>query len=178
MYTPEMYASSLSTIASRREHRAPVRPGLFMWGCVHEDRSVAERWAAEALSTTYAQDFSRLVSKYAFVGTPDDVFTRFAEFADAGVDTLLCSFACPESEVTATHDLFTAEVLPRVQCRTTRRRVRKYINLFSHEHPGVRERLGRGELAPRPHTGRAASVAEGFEPRRRPRSRPCSAAMG
>jgi probable F420-dependent oxidoreductase len=116
MYTPEMYASSLTTIASRREHGAPVRPGLFMWGCVHEDRSVAERWAADALSKTYAQDFSRLVGKYAFVGTPDDVITRFAEFADAGVDTLLCSFACPESEVAATRDLFTAEVLPRVQC--------------------------------------------------------------
>jgi probable F420-dependent oxidoreductase len=115
MYTPEMYASSLTTIASRREHETPVRRGLFMWGCVHEDRSVAERWAADALSTTYAQDFSRLVGKYAFVGTPDDVITRIAEFADAGVDTLLCSFACPGSQVAATRDLFTAEVLPRVQ---------------------------------------------------------------
>jgi alkanesulfonate monooxygenase SsuD/methylene tetrahydromethanopterin reductase-like flavin-dependent oxidoreductase (luciferase family) len=102
----------------RQPHRrrgVPIRDGRRARVGQHEDRSVAERWAVDALSTTYAQDFSRLVAKYAFVGTPDDVIARFAEFADAGVDTLLCSFACPGSEVAAARDLFTAEVLPRVQ---------------------------------------------------------------
>ena len=115
MYTPEMYASSLETIAAQRTSDTPVRRGLFIWGCVHEDRSVAERWAADALSKTYAQDFSRLIAKYTFAGTPDDAIARFAEFADAGVDTLMCSFACPGGEIDATRNLFTAEVLPALQ---------------------------------------------------------------
>lgn len=112
MYTPEMYASSLATIEAQRELATPARRGLFMWGCVHEDRAVAERYAAEILSKTYAQDFTRLVGKYAFVGTPDDVIARLREFADAGVETLLCSFAAPGSMIGATRDLFTREVLP------------------------------------------------------------------
>lgn len=115
MYTPEKYATSLDTIAGQRTSDVPVRRGLFIWGCVHEDRSVAKRYAIDALSKTYAQDFTALVDRYAFVGTPDDVLARLGEFADAGVDTMMCSFACPRQEVDATRDLFTAEVLPGLQ---------------------------------------------------------------
>ena len=67
------------------------------------------------VTKTYAQDFSRLIAKYTFAGTPDDAIARFAEFADAGVDTLMCSFACPGGEIDATRNLFTAEVLPALQ---------------------------------------------------------------
>ncbi|MFV0258928.1 MAG: LLM class flavin-dependent oxidoreductase [Acidimicrobiales bacterium] len=117
MYTPEKLASSLEVIAAHREQPDPVQPGLFIWGAVHEDAATAERYAIDALSKTYAQDFSKLVGRYAFAGTPDDVAARLGEFLDAGVTTLACSFACPGPAIAETRRLFTAEVLPRLRAR-------------------------------------------------------------
>lgn len=115
MYTPEQYASSLATIAAQRESDDPIARGLFIWGHVDETRATARDVAATHLSTTYAQDFSRLVDRYAFVGTPDDVADRFAEFADAGVTTLTVGFACPPRRLDATRRLFVDTVLPRLR---------------------------------------------------------------
>ena len=95
MYTPEMYADSTAKIEGFREGGAAVRRGLFIWGCVHEDGDTARRFAIESLSKTYAQDFSRLVGRYAFAGTPDDVLARFREFGDAGVDTIIVELRLP-----------------------------------------------------------------------------------
>ena len=114
MYTPEMLADSMSTIASMRERGDAVRAGLFIWGCVHEDADVARTMAIESLSKTYAQDFSRLVGKYAFAGTPDDVVARLRQFADAGAGTVIVSFACPRADLDATRRLFADEVLPEL----------------------------------------------------------------
>jgi alkanesulfonate monooxygenase SsuD/methylene tetrahydromethanopterin reductase-like flavin-dependent oxidoreductase (luciferase family) len=117
MYTPEMLAGSLATIAGLRERDEPVRGGLFIWGCVHEDRETALTMAIESLSRTYAQDFSRLVGKYAFAGTPDDVAARLGEFADAGAEVVIVSFACPRGHMDAARDLFTTGVLPALAAR-------------------------------------------------------------
>jgi alkanesulfonate monooxygenase SsuD/methylene tetrahydromethanopterin reductase-like flavin-dependent oxidoreductase (luciferase family) len=115
MYTPEMFADSMRQIGAAREHDTPVRGGLFIWGCVHEDRATAQKWAIDGLSKTYAQDFSKLVGKYAFAGDPGDVVARFREFEDAGVRTVVASFACPPREVDAVRRLFAAEVLPKLK---------------------------------------------------------------
>jgi alkanesulfonate monooxygenase SsuD/methylene tetrahydromethanopterin reductase-like flavin-dependent oxidoreductase (luciferase family) len=115
MYTPEMFADSMTQIEVARDQETPVRGGLFIWGCVHEDRATAQKWAIDGLSRTYAQDFSRLVGKYAFAGDPTDVVARLREFEDAGVRTLVASFACPPREVDAVRRLFAAEVLPALK---------------------------------------------------------------
>ena len=115
MYTPEMFADSMRQIETAREHGRPVQGGLFIWGCVHEDRATAQKWAIDGLSKTYAQDFSKLVGKYAFAGDPGDVISRFREFADAGVRTLVASFACPRDEMDAVRRLFAEEVLPALK---------------------------------------------------------------
>ena len=117
MYTPEMLADSMTTIESMRDRDEPVRAGLFIWGCVHEDRDVARTMAIESLSKTYAQDFSRLVDKYAFAGTPDDVVTRLGQFADAGATTVIVSFACPRNHLDAARRLFAERVLPALVAR-------------------------------------------------------------
>ena len=112
MYTPEMLADSMSTIASMREReRCRARRPVHL-GCVHEDGDVARTMAIESLSKTYAQDFSRLVGKYAFAGTPDDVVARLRQFADAGAGTVIVSFACPRAHLDAARRLFADEVLP------------------------------------------------------------------
>ena len=112
MYTPEMLADSLTAIESMRERDEPVRGGLFIWGCVHEDGDIARRMAIESLSKTYAQDFSRLVDKYAFAGTPDDVVGRLRQFADAGATTMIVSFASPRDHLATARRLFADGVLP------------------------------------------------------------------
>jgi alkanesulfonate monooxygenase SsuD/methylene tetrahydromethanopterin reductase-like flavin-dependent oxidoreductase (luciferase family) len=115
MYTPQMFADSMMQIEVERERDSPVRGGLFIWGCVHEDRAVAQKWAIDGLSRTYAQDFSKLVGKYAFAGDPGDVVTRLREFGDAGVQTLIASFACPPDQVDAVRRLFARDVLPALK---------------------------------------------------------------
>ena len=115
MYTPDMYADSLERITSQRESDGPVMCGLFAWACVHEDGAVARAWVGEALSRTYAQDFTTLVDRYAIAGTPEEVVARIGEFCDVGVERLLCSFGCPPTEMAATRRLFTDEVLPALR---------------------------------------------------------------
>ncbi len=110
MYTPDMLSSSLATI--RAEATRPVRGGLFIWGAVHRDRQTAHDMAVATLSKTYAQDFSKLVSRYAFAGTPDDVIDQLRTFVDAGARTIIVSFACPLGELAAAQQLFADEVLP------------------------------------------------------------------
>lgn len=116
MYTPEMLASSLERIAELRAgtDRAadPVRPGLFVFFCVHQDRDAALRMAVERLSKQYAQDFSSLAGRYALVGTPADVAARLREFVDAGARTVIVSSACADEHVERNQQLFAREVLP------------------------------------------------------------------
>lgn len=119
MYTPEMLASSVARIGELRAEtdRAadPVRAGIFVFFCVHEDRATAERMAAERLSKQYAQDFSKLAGRYALVGTPEDVRARLGEFVDAGARTAIVSSACATDYVDENHRLFATEVLPAVR---------------------------------------------------------------
>lgn len=111
MYTPDMLTSSLDTIRADADGR-PVRGGLFIWGAVHADRQTAHDMAVATLSKTYAQDFSKLVSRYAFAGTPTDVIDQLRTFVDAGARTIIVSFAVPLNALAATQQLFADEVLP------------------------------------------------------------------
>ncbi|MEQ8691306.1 MAG: LLM class flavin-dependent oxidoreductase, partial [Pseudomonadales bacterium] len=100
MYTPEKLAESLHTIQqmSQDYHReAPVKPGLFIFFAVHEDRAVAREMAAERLSRQYNQDFSKLVDKYAIAGDPDDCIARLNAYVAAGATTVILNSACPAS---------------------------------------------------------------------------------
>ena len=42
--------------------------GIYLFFAVHEDHDIAVRMAADKLGTQYAQDFSKLVHKYALAG--------------------------------------------------------------------------------------------------------------
>ena len=118
MYTPEKLAGSLATInefAAREERAAPVRPGLFIFFAVHEDREEAIRMASARLSVQYNQDFSQLVHRYALAGNPDDCVARLREYMDAGARTVILNSACPAGYVDENERLLAAEVLPRLR---------------------------------------------------------------
>jgi probable F420-dependent oxidoreductase len=116
MYTPERLAESLETIGRFRAEtdRAdqPVRPGLFLFFCVHHDRDEANRQAIARLSKQYAQDFSELVGKYALSGNPDDCIVRLQEYTAAGAQTVFLNVACDNEYVEANQRLLAEEVLP------------------------------------------------------------------
>jgi probable F420-dependent oxidoreductase len=118
MYTPEMVRSSLEKIdgmmrdAGRAE---PVRPGLFIFVAVHEDRDEGIRMATERLSAQYNQDFSKRVGRYALAGTPEDCVARLREYVDAGARTIILNSACPMQYIEQNERLLAEEVLPALR---------------------------------------------------------------
>jgi probable F420-dependent oxidoreductase len=118
MYTPEKLAESLATInrfASDVDRTAPVRPGLFIFFAVHEDRDTAIAMAAERLSKQYNQDFSQLVHKYAIAGNPDDCIARLNEYIDAGAQTIILNSACPAGYTDENEALMASTVVTAVR---------------------------------------------------------------
>lgn len=113
MYTPEKLDSSLKKIdllAQDYERAAPVKPGLFIFFAVHEDRQVAIKMASDRLSKQYNQDFSELVHKYAIAGNPDDCQARLREYIDAGARTIILNSACP-ADYTADNEALMASAV-------------------------------------------------------------------
>jgi alkanesulfonate monooxygenase SsuD/methylene tetrahydromethanopterin reductase-like flavin-dependent oxidoreductase (luciferase family) len=114
MYTPERLDTSLSTISafSAEEGRdGPIKPGLYIFFAVHEDRDVAVKMATDRLSIQYNQDFSKLVGKYALAGNPDDCIARLKEYIDAGARTIILNSACPGEYVEENERLLARSVL-------------------------------------------------------------------
>ena len=113
MYTPEQLAGSLKTIGAYDfERAAPVRPGLFIFFAVHEDRERANKMAIDRLSVQYNQDFSKLVGKYVLAGNPDDCTARLREYVDAGAETVVVASVCPQDYMQENQRLLAEQVLP------------------------------------------------------------------
>ncbi|MBV1878035.1 MAG: LLM class flavin-dependent oxidoreductase [Pseudomonadales bacterium] len=115
MYTPEMLSESLVTINAQRDkyqRETSLKPGLFIFCCIHEDRERALEMANHRLSLQYNQDFSSLVDKYALAGNPDDCIARLREYADAGARTVILGAACPQNYTEENERLMAEYVLP------------------------------------------------------------------
>lgn len=118
MYTPEKLSESLTTIAGyagELERADEIRPGLFIFFAVHEDRDVAIEMAANRLSKQYNQDFSQLVHKYAIAGNPDDCVARLREYVDAGARTIILNSACPQSYTDENESLMASSVVRSIR---------------------------------------------------------------
>jgi probable F420-dependent oxidoreductase len=81
----------VATVHGRAEDA--VSAALFAWTAVDSDEAWARRTGVAAVSAAYRQDFSSLAGRYLLTGGPDEVADRLAEFAAAGVDTVLCQAA-------------------------------------------------------------------------------------
>jgi alkanesulfonate monooxygenase SsuD/methylene tetrahydromethanopterin reductase-like flavin-dependent oxidoreductase (luciferase family) len=116
MYTPEMMADSMARIAELTEEAGrpagSVRGAAFCFTCVHEDRDTALAMANKVLSTTYAQDFSELVGKYAIAGSPEVCRARIQEYVDAGADAVIFAQGCPAGYIPENARLLAEEVMP------------------------------------------------------------------
>lgn len=116
MYTPEMLADSMSTIAeySVAAGRAAdaVAGGLYIFTCVHESRDRALELANQQLSKQYDQDFSTLVHKYTISGSPDDCIEQINAYRDAGAETIIFGQGCPPDYVESNTRLIGESILP------------------------------------------------------------------
>lgn len=116
MYTPEMLAESVGKIAAFGDEVGrsgkPVRTGLFVFTCVHEDRATALDLANQQLSLQYNQDFSSLVDKYTIAGSPEDCRRRLQEYIDAGASSVMFAHGCPADHVEENTRLIAETVIP------------------------------------------------------------------
>lgn len=116
MYTPEMLADSMTKIAGFTEEAGrpagSVRGAAFAFTCVHEDRDTALNMCNKVLSTTYAQDFTDLVGKYAIAGSPEVCRARIQEYIDAGARTIVFAQGCPAGYMEDNVRLLAEEVMP------------------------------------------------------------------
>ena len=115
MYTPERLAQSVVTIKEECEKigRDPseIQTGLYIFTSVHEDGPTAVKMAAEKLGSQYAQDFNKIVAKYALGGTPDQCRARLQEYIDAGAEFIVLSSACPDDYIDRNIELIATELV-------------------------------------------------------------------
>lgn len=116
MYTPEQLAESISKILAYGEDlgrdMSDFTFGLYIFTAIHEDHELAIKYAADRLSKQYAQDFSKLVYKFALAGDPDRYKARLQEYVDAGASLILVSSACPDDYVDTNVAMVAEEIFP------------------------------------------------------------------
>lgn len=124
MYTPEQLHASQAKVRHFAEEagRDPdrIEAGIFIWSNVHEDGDRARREAVDYLSRTYAQDFSKLVSRYALAGNPNDCRARIQEYIDAGARRIIIAPASVAGADTDRNvELMATAVVSALRFRTT-----------------------------------------------------------
>ena len=116
MYTPQQLKESLDTIARLGKEygrdMSTFTPGLFIFSAVHANSDEARQMAAERLGRNYAQDFSKLVNRYALAGTPEECQKRLKEYLDVGAQTVIFPLACRPEYVSENLRLLAHEVIP------------------------------------------------------------------
>lgn len=117
LYSPEMLADSLATIARLRGGRPPIEAGVYLWTCVHEDPAVALEYATKVLAKTYRQDFAATSGTYLLVGDVDYCVERILDYARAGATRFVFANACPHRYIARQHELLATRVVPAVRAR-------------------------------------------------------------
>ena len=116
MYTPEQLHDSIEKIKSlRKEYGRDVesfQPGVFIFTTTHADGDKGREMAANRLGKQYAQDFSKLIGKYALAGTPEECRKRLQEYIDAGAKTVILPSACPTDYIDENTRLIGEEIIP------------------------------------------------------------------
>ncbi|WP_345421861.1 LLM class flavin-dependent oxidoreductase [Actinomycetospora chlora] len=120
--SPDRVARGLRTAREEAERHgrdpADVTGAYFAWSCVDPDPAVARRTALDALAATYGQDMERIVDACVPYGTPEQVAARFAEYRDAGAETIVVALAVPAEGRERVVEMIASDVLPRLQGET------------------------------------------------------------
>lgn len=116
MYTPEQLHDSIEKIKAYRQEAGrdleSFMPGVFIFTATHTDGDKGREMAANRLGKQYAQDFSKLIGKYALAGTPEECRKRLQEYLDAGAKMVMLPSACPADYVEENTRLIAEEIIP------------------------------------------------------------------
>jgi alkanesulfonate monooxygenase SsuD/methylene tetrahydromethanopterin reductase-like flavin-dependent oxidoreductase (luciferase family) len=116
MYTPQQLHESIESIyrfgKEYGRDMSTFTPGVFIFASVHANGDEARQMAAERLGKQYAQDFSKLIQKYALAGTPEECQKRLQEYIDAGAKMVVLPSACRAEYVEENTRLLAKEVIP------------------------------------------------------------------
>jgi probable F420-dependent oxidoreductase len=120
MVEPKHVGHGLDVIreVAAEQGRGPdaVSVALFAWTAVDADSSWARSTGVAAVSAAYSQDFSTLADRYLLIGTPEAAVDRLAQFAAAGVDTVLIQIAAGSAaDRSRIIETFASRVLPGVR---------------------------------------------------------------
>ena len=91
---------------------ADFNPGVFIFTTVHRDGDKARQMCNDKLSTQYAQDFTKLVPRYALAGTPEECRKRLQAYIDAGARTIILPAAGPADYNDENLAMIAQEVIP------------------------------------------------------------------
>ena len=115
MYTPDQLAESIAKIkqfgAEAGRDMSQFTPGIFLFTAVHKDPKVGFGMANDKLSVQYAQDFTKLVSKYTLAGDPAQCRARLKEYIDAGARFAFLSTACPDAYIDRNLELISSGIV-------------------------------------------------------------------
>jgi alkanesulfonate monooxygenase SsuD/methylene tetrahydromethanopterin reductase-like flavin-dependent oxidoreductase (luciferase family) len=114
MFTPEMLAESLETVArhAREQGRTTtVSGGVYLFICVDRDGDRARKSIVESVGRGYRQDFSGL-ARYLVAGTPTECVERLHEYVEAGAKFLNLQLSGPEEVQETSLALLIESVLP------------------------------------------------------------------
>ena len=116
MYSPEHLAKSISKIKGYAEEEgrnlSNFTFGIYIFSAVNEDNDTGVKYAADRLSVQYAQDFSKLVHRYALAGDPKTCQSRLREYVEAGAEMVFVSSACPDDYIDRNLEALAKDVLP------------------------------------------------------------------
>ena len=123
MFTPEQLAASIARIKEfGAEYGRDMRqftPGIFLFTAVHEDQHTGFNMVNDKLSVQYAQDFSKLVDKYALAGDPEHCRRRLQEYLDAGARFVFLSTACPDDYIDRNLELMASTIVAHYRDHST-----------------------------------------------------------
>lgn len=116
MFTPEQLHHSVEKINEFGQEAgrdmSTFSPGLFIFTAVHKNGDTARQMASDKLSKQYAQDFTKLVPRYALAGTPEECQARLQEYIDAGAKTIILSAGCEEDYIDENLQMISEHILP------------------------------------------------------------------
>ena len=115
MFTPEQLHASIETIkrygAEYGRDMSNFTPGVYIFTAVHANGDTGRQMCIDMLSHQYAQDFTRLVPRYALAGTPEDCRKRLREYVDAGAKMVILAPGCAEDYADENLRLIAEEVM-------------------------------------------------------------------
>ncbi len=116
MYSPEMFREDWKQIEEMAgeygRNPGDIERTFFGFITVGDDYERALKTAAESLGGRYGQDFTKIVSRYAIFGTPQQCAERLQQYIESGAEHLILSPNAPIAQSAHFPETIANEIIP------------------------------------------------------------------